>query len=63
MNMSRSFPWLVLAVASAYLVAMMAPAEDSAGQILLQEFAKLPREKFLPAFLDVWSEGGTYVVS
>ena len=41
-NLSRSFPWLVLAVASVYLVLMMAPAESSSGQIQLEEFAKIP---------------------
>jgi ABC-type transport system involved in cytochrome c biogenesis permease subunit len=41
-SLSRSFPWLVLAVASAYLIVTMAPAEDAVGQMQLQEFAKLP---------------------
>ncbi|HLJ91944.1 MAG TPA: cytochrome c biogenesis protein CcsA [Gemmataceae bacterium] len=41
-NIARSFPWLVLAVASAYLAVMMTPAEDAPGQMQLQEFARLP---------------------
>src|SRR5262249_45782515 len=41
-SLSRSFPWLVLALASTYLVAMMAPAENPANQMQLQEFAKIP---------------------
>ena len=42
LSLSRSFPWLVLALASTYLVAMMAPAENTASQMQLQEFAKIP---------------------
>jgi len=41
-NLSRSFPWLILALGSVYLVLMMAPAENSAGRMQLQEMAKIP---------------------
>jgi ABC-type transport system involved in cytochrome c biogenesis permease subunit len=41
-NLSRSFPWFVLAVAFAHLVLAMLPADEPAGQFQLHEFAKIP---------------------
>jgi ABC-type transport system involved in cytochrome c biogenesis permease subunit len=41
-NLSRSFPWFILAAACAYLVVAMLPAEEPAGQFQLHEFAKIP---------------------
>jgi hypothetical protein len=41
-HLSRSFPWLVLAVATAYLVLAMSPAEDAPSQFRLHEFGQLP---------------------
>ena len=41
-NLSRTFPWLVLAVATAYLALAMSPGEESPGQFHLQEFSTIP---------------------
>jgi hypothetical protein len=42
LSLSRFFPWMVGAAASAYLVLAMVPVREPAGQFQLHEFAKIP---------------------
>ena len=63
-NLSRFFPWIVLALASVYLVLMMAPVETTAGQMQLQELAKIPivdRGRIKP--MDTFARNSLMIIS